>query len=110
MRNDCIEGKSRYYKHRETWEKFYGPIPSGMQVCPTCDNPRCYNIEHLFLGSAGDNLKDAASKGRHAMVKKTHCPQGHEYTPENTYVYKNRRNCRTCHRKRNQLYSLFRVR
>lgn len=31
-------------------------------------------------------------------ARKTHCPRGHAYSPKNTYVYRNRRNCRTCTR------------
>lgn len=32
--------------------------------------------------------------------KKTHCPQGHKYTKENTYSYRGRRYCKTCNRER----------
>jgi hypothetical protein len=39
-------------------------IPSGYQVCHTCDNPPCINPAHLFVGTASDNIQDAIKKGR----------------------------------------------
>lgn len=52
------------YAHRFAWELKHGPIPPGMQVCHRCDVPLCVNDAHHFLGTQGDNLKDAARKGR----------------------------------------------
>ncbi len=50
--------------HRVAWKLFRGSIPRGMLVCHTCDNPRCCNPDHLFVGTQKDNLDDRKRKGR----------------------------------------------
>lgn len=72
--------------HRVAWILKHGDIQGTQQVCHHCDNPRCVNADHLFLGSARDNSLDALSKGRlraNRMVRSTHCSQGHPWD----YIY-----------------------
>jgi len=52
------------YAHRLAWIKKNGDIPKGMYICHKCDNPSCYNINHLFLGTPKDNCQDKVKKGR----------------------------------------------
>jgi hypothetical protein len=55
----------KYYSvHKLSWELANGPVPSGMYVCHKCDNPKCFEVSHLFLGTPQDNVHDSISKGR----------------------------------------------
>ena len=51
--------------HRFSWEIANGLIPNGLFVLHRCDVRHCVNPNHLFLGTAGDNARDMARKGRH---------------------------------------------
>lgn len=50
--------------HRVAWRLWHGEIPVGIKVLHHCDNPPCFNPDHLFLGTSDDNIKDAAKKER----------------------------------------------
>ncbi len=67
-----------YYAHRIAWTITHGTIPDGIAVLHRCDVRRCCNASHLFLGTQGDNVRDASAKG-HLMVSR---PRGHKVTTE----------------------------
>lgn len=78
---------------------FVGPRPSKMDCCHWDDDPANNHLTNLRWGTRSENIQDCVRNGNHNMASKTHCPQGHAYTPGNTYTYPaGNRACNECRR------------
>lgn len=61
----CVSiNKKLFAAHRLSYEVYISLITDNLFVCHKCDNPKCINPNHLFLGTHKDNMKDAFDKGR----------------------------------------------
>lgn len=93
------------YAHAALYELLVGPVPAGLELDHLCRNRACCNPLHLEPVTGRVNrargIGAELTRARGAAV--THCLRGHEYTPENTYDYRDRgkgRSCRECKRLR----------
>ncbi|MES2287440.1 MAG: HNH endonuclease signature motif containing protein [Bacteroidota bacterium] len=60
--------KRMVYAHRASYTIFKGEITNGLWVLHNCDNPKCVNPDHLFLGTRQDNVDDRERKGRNRIL------------------------------------------
>jgi hypothetical protein len=109
-----VNGRLQYV-HRLAWAKVNGPIPPGVKIRHTCDNPPCINPAHLLAGSQADNVADMDARGRRQALRgmdatnrkvteddvrairasaETHAALGRHYgmTPEGIAAIRNRKN------------------
>jgi len=97
--------KQVWLVHRLAYTIFKGSIPDGLQIDHLCRNRACWNPEHLEVVTVRQNvLRGAGLPAENA--RKTHCPQGHEYTDRNTYIGPSgKRACRKCQALHHVAYS-----
>lgn len=93
--------------HRYVYELIKGPIPEGLELDHLCRNRACCNPEHLEPVTHRINILRGESPLA-VNARKTHCVNGHPFTPENTYTQTIDggkpvgRGCRICHREHNK--------
>ena len=91
--------------HRYVWEQAYGPIPKGLEIDHRCRNRSCCNVNHLRAVTHQVNSTENISGTCWQQNKaKTHCMYGHEFTLENTTLWKGKRGCRTCRKEYGKRY------
>lgn len=114
----CFGIKGRSFRaHRVAWSLANGrDIPAGKVVCHACDNPRCVNPAHIWLGTPLENMRDMLRKGRahhqknprkpkpkepkprKPRPKATHCRRGHSYKEQKAYPSEaGKQRCVICH-------------
>lgn len=98
-----VAGRMRM-AHRYVFENLVGPIPEGLQIDHLCRNRPCVNPAHLeAVTSRVNTLRGNTLQAENAA--KTHCAQGHRFSPENTSISAiGQRKCRTCARRWSQNY------
>lgn len=80
---DLGRGIGRIRVHRLSYELFVSGIPEGLELDHLCRNPSCCNPDHLEAVTSSENVERAHSYRN--KLHSTHCPNGHERTPESTY-------------------------
>lgn len=96
---DGRQHNSRRSVHVVMLESFVGERPPGRVSRHLNDIPDDNRLENLCWGTPSENRQDSVRNGTHGYAKRTHCKNGHEFTPENTFSRKGgARGCRACRR------------
>lgn len=97
------DGKEAVWAHIWSYSHLRDTIPEKKHLDHLCRVRRCVNPNHLDPVELYVNLLrgDRTHLGEYNK-KKTHCPAGHRYSEENTYINNNRRYCRTCNSDRSK--------
>lgn len=66
-----MRNRQRLRVHRVSYELWCEPIPEGMVIRHSCDNPSCVNPSHLLPGTQAQNVQDTVVRGRHGRKKLT---------------------------------------
>jgi len=82
--------------HRISCALKHGPIPAGFMVLHNCDTPACCNPDHVYVGTAKQNMDDQVLRKRQVNVRKTVCIRGHPLTDENITNWPSRPRQRCC--------------
>jgi len=108
-----LKNNKKVYVHRHVYELTNGLIPEELELDHLCRVRNCCNPNHLRLVTSKENSTAAGSQvffnGKEHSAK-THCPQGHIYNQENTYIAirkttgKSYRLCRICHKENSKKY------
>lgn len=86
----------RHPAHRTVYLAAGGIIPPGLDLDHLCRNRRCVRPAHMEPVTRAENLSRSGRVGKW-NTRKTHCAQGHEFTPDNTYADpRGWRGCATC--------------
>jgi hypothetical protein len=92
------QDRKTFRAHRFAYEQMVAPVPEGLVLDHLCKTTACVNPGHLDPVPNGLNVKRGDSPSS-VNREKTHCLNGHEFDPENTYITtRGERSCRTCHR------------
>jgi hypothetical protein len=88
--------------HRWAYERYRGPVPEGLELDHLCRVRRCVNPDHLEPVSRRLHFHRSNATVQAVMAARTHCLNGHEFTPENTHLRtvegRLSRQCRACGR------------
>lgn len=101
--NLCKDGIAKAtYVHELVLTAFVGPRPSASHYSRHLDdNPKNNRVENLAWGTPSENSYDKVRNGNDYHASRSHCVNGHEFTPENTRRYTKQpgtRYCRACSR------------
>lgn len=84
--------------HRLVLAAFVGPCPEGMECLHGPGGAQDNRLSNIRWGTREENMRDQVLAGTHHVARRTHCPQGHAYDEENTYIRPDGRGrgCNTC--------------